>query len=122
MRKTREVARLKASGLSIRQIARSCQIARSTVSDYLGRLKAVGLAWPFPPDLSEEELDGRLFANREGRGPDASRPVPEWSYIHKELRRKGVTVTAAVKIPLSADLQLPRFTTCPSCGSSCPGF
>jgi len=39
MRKVSEVARLNASGLSNRKIASSCQIARSTVADYLERLK-----------------------------------------------------------------------------------
>jgi len=91
MRKTSEVARLRASGLSIRQIARSCRIARSTVSDYLARLEAACLSWPFPPDLTEEDLEARLFTGPEFRGPDRNRPVPDWPYIHKELRRKGVT-------------------------------
>ena len=91
MRKTSEVARLRASGLSIRQIARSCRIARSTVSDYLVRLDAACLSWPFPPDLTEDDLDARLFTGPEFRGPDRTRPVPDWPTIHKELRRKGVT-------------------------------
>lgn len=91
MRKVEEVARLKASGLSNRQIARSCRIARSTVADYLDRLDGAGLSWPLPPEMSEEELDVRLFHRPEGRGPDPTRPVPEWPTIHKELRRKGVT-------------------------------
>ena len=51
MRKIREVARLRASGLSIRQIARSCNIARSTTSDYLDRLEKAGLGWPLPAEL-----------------------------------------------------------------------
>lgn len=91
MRKTSEVARLRALGLSVRQIACSCKLARSTVSDYLSRLDAAGLHWPFPPDLSEEALDARLFSGSEFRGRDRSRPVPDWAAIHKELRRKGVT-------------------------------
>jgi transposase len=91
MRKVSEVARLKSCGLSNRRIARSCGIARSTVADYLGRLDAACLSWPFPPDLTEEELDARLFTGPEFRGPDPGRPFPEWAYIHKELRRKGVT-------------------------------
>ena len=92
MRKVDEVARLKASGLSNRQIAGSCRIARSTVADYLGRLDAAGLSWPLPPGMSEEELDVRLFRRPEGRGPDPTRPVPEWQEIHRELRRKAVTL------------------------------
>ena len=91
MRKTSEVARLRATGLSIRQIARSCRIARSTVSDYLARLDAACLSWPFPPELTEEALDARLFSGPDCRGPDLGRPVPEWAYIHKELHRRGVT-------------------------------
>jgi DNA-binding CsgD family transcriptional regulator len=51
MRQIREVARLKASKLSVRQIARSCKIARSTVSDYLARLNVAGLSWPLPPEM-----------------------------------------------------------------------
>ena len=68
MRKVGEVARLKASGLSSRQIARSCRIARSTVADYLERLAGAGLGWPLPPEMNEAELDVRLFRRPEGRG------------------------------------------------------
>ena len=35
MRKLKEVLRLKHAGLSEREIARSCRVARSTVADYL---------------------------------------------------------------------------------------
>jgi transposase len=61
------------------------------VSDYLGRLNAAGLSWPFPPELTEEALDARLFTGIEQRGRDVERPLPAWADIHKELRRKGVT-------------------------------
>ena len=61
MRKVNEVARLKASKLSNRQRARRCQIARSTVADYLERLDAAGLSWPLPADMDEEQLHIRLF-------------------------------------------------------------
>jgi ATP/maltotriose-dependent transcriptional regulator MalT len=44
MRKVNEVVRLKASGLSNRQIAGSCKIALSTVADYLERLDAADQA------------------------------------------------------------------------------
>ncbi|MDI6809839.1 MAG: helix-turn-helix domain-containing protein, partial [Candidatus Eisenbacteria bacterium] len=67
MRKISEVARLNASGLSIRQIARSCNVARSTVAEYLERLEASGLGWPLPPELTEEELEVRLFRQAQTR-------------------------------------------------------
>jgi len=92
MRKIREVARLNALGLSVRKIACSCNIARSTVNDYLGRLSKAGLDWPLPPEMSEEDLDVRLFRHPEIRGRDLTRPMPNWALIHKELRRKAVTL------------------------------
>lgn len=92
MRKITEVARLKASGLSIRKIARSCNVARSTVSDYLERLEAHGLGWPLPPELTESDLNNRLFGKPQMRGSAMDRPVAEWSTVHKELRRRAVTL------------------------------
>jgi transposase len=92
MRKIGEVARLNASGLSIRQIARSCNVARSTVAEYLERLAAGGLNWPLPPELTEADLEVRLFRHAQTRGRDLDRPVPEWPTIHKELQRRAVTL------------------------------
>lgn len=92
MRKVNEVARLKGCGLSNRQIARSCNVARSTVADYLSRLAAAGLSWPLAPDLDDEHLDIRLFQRPETRGRDTDRPLPDWAVIHRELRRKAVTL------------------------------
>ena len=92
MRKIGEVARLKAAGLSVRQIARSCNVARSTVAEYLERLADCGLTWPLPPELTEEELEVRLFRQAQTRGRDLDRPIPEWPQTHKELRRRAVTL------------------------------
>ena len=92
MRKVSEVVRLRASGLSNRQIARSCNLARSTVAEYLERFECAGLIWPLPPEMSEEELDVRLFQRPETRGRDSARPLPEWQAIHKELQRRAVTL------------------------------
>jgi len=92
MRKIGEMARLKASGLSIRQIARSCSVARSTVADYLERLEEAGLRWPLPPELTAEQLEVRLFGQAQTRGRELDRPQPEWPQMHKELRRRAVTL------------------------------
>lgn len=53
MRKTREILRLLASGLSARQIAPSVGVARSTVADCLRRATEAGLSWPLPPALDD---------------------------------------------------------------------
>ena len=92
MRKIGEVARLKATGLSVRQIARSCNVARSTVAEYLERLADSGLRWPLPPELTEEQLEVRLFRQTQTRGRDLGRPMPEWPQAHKELQRRAVTL------------------------------
>ena len=34
----------------------------------------------------------RLCCTRPSRRPRAARPVPDWAYVHKELRRKNVTL------------------------------
>jgi transposase len=91
MRTIKEVLRLRwEAGLSQREIAISCRIARSTVADYVLRAQAAGLSWPLPEDLDEEALEQLLFppAARPPRG----RPVPDWAELQAELRRKGVTL------------------------------
>ena len=91
MRKIREVLRLKyANQASERAIAKSCSVARSTVADYLRRVSAAGLSWPLPPDLDDESLEQLLFPCAPPV-PAGERPLPDWDYVHKELRRKGVT-------------------------------
>ena len=92
MRKIKEILRLKAAGLSQREIAASISTGRSTVRDYLRRAKKAGLSWPLPDQLDDVELERRLFASP-GRGrPKKERPQPDWAHIHRELRRKSVTL------------------------------
>lgn len=93
MRKVKEILRLYwECGLSKQKIAQSCGVARSTVGDYLMRAGAAGLSWPLPEGLSEIELERRLFPGHP-KSVDAQRPLPDWSKIHTEVRKKGVTLT-----------------------------
>lgn len=67
MRKIREVLRLRfAAGLSARRIARSIDVARSTVSEVLQRASDSGLGWPLPPDLDDAQLEARLYPSAGG--------------------------------------------------------
>lgn len=92
MKKIREVLRLKhGHGASTREIAGSCKLSVSTVSEYLYRSGAAGLAWPLPEDLSDEELEARLFPPRPKPG-EIPRPLPDWGQVRRELCRKGVTL------------------------------
>ena len=90
MRKIREVLRLKFDRrLSNREIALTCSIGRTTVSEYLQRAGRAGLEWPV--DIDDEKLERLLFV-RGDFGTITTRPVPDWAEVHKELKRKGVTL------------------------------
>lgn len=94
MRHFVEILRLKhQQQLSIREIARSCGLASSTVGDYLARAEAAQIGWPLPDGLTEAELQARLFAPvSTGTPPARSRSVPDWARIQSELRRPNVTL------------------------------
>jgi transposase len=92
MRKIREVLRLKwECGLSDRQIAQSCVLARSTVGEYLSRAKASGLSWPLPCEWDDTRLESVLFQKAASIKKDVYLK-PDWVYLHNELKRKGVTL------------------------------
>jgi transposase len=91
MRKIREALRLSFEGLSTREMALSLAFGRTTLREYLGRGRTAGLSWPLPDGLSDVDLEQMLFPRRSG---DSSQPIPlpDWTYVHTELRRKGVTL------------------------------
>lgn len=92
VRKIREVIRLHHEGqLSNRAIARVCKISNSTAGEYLKRAALANLGWPLPEGLSDEELYQRLFPEKQKtvRG----RPMPDWAEVHRELAKRGVTLT-----------------------------
>lgn len=94
MRKIREVLRLKFEhGLSNRKISKSCSIARSTVAEYLFRFHQADLSWPLPQAMDDTQLEQLLFPQILSVPPNIERPLPDFSYIYKELRRKGVTLS-----------------------------
>lgn len=91
MRKIREVLRLRfAAALSGRAIARSLRVSPSTVEDYVRRAEVAGLGWPVPESVDDAALERRLFPTPPPSG--TSRPLPAWSDVHRELRRKSVTL------------------------------
>lgn len=90
MRKVREVLRLKhACGASDRLIAQSLAIGRTTVGEYLRRAAVIGITWPV--ELDDGELERLLFTPA-GFYEEPTRPQPDWTRIHGELRRRGVTL------------------------------
>jgi transposase len=91
MRQIREALRLKAAGLTNRQIAVSLGVGRTTAGDYLERAERAGFSWPLSDDLDDAALEQRLFATAD-KGCGKARPQPDWAYIHRELRKRSVTL------------------------------
>ncbi len=101
MRKVREVLRLRyALGVSERQIAITTGLSRSTVGEYLRRAAVIGITWPTPDGLDDTELERRLFTLPTFDEKPA-RPLPDWSHVHKELKRRAVTLLFNVSIAFS---------------------
>ena len=89
MRKIKEIARLRLGmGRSIRETAESAGVAKTTVIDCLHRLERAGLGWPLPCKLDDSAIELALYPPKHD---SSSLAVPDWSYVHQELRRPGVT-------------------------------
>ena len=92
MRQIRDVLRLCfAAKLPQRAIARSLGLSQGAISRYLSRARAAGIAWPLPEDLDDERLEAVLFPPPSGTPAD-QRPMPDWAWVHRELRRPDVTL------------------------------
>ena len=92
MRKVREVLRLKyACGASVRTIARSVGVGRTTIAEYLRRTAVIGITWPVPVKIDDAALERRL-STPTGRCTAPTRAMPDWNHVHTELRRRGVTL------------------------------
>ena len=89
MRQIRELLRLKhACQMSDRQIGEALGMGRTTVGDYLRRLALAGIGWPVSDELDDAALEARLFVKSAGTRDCRE---PDWSVIHRELKRPGVT-------------------------------
>ena len=92
MRKIKEILRLCwEKGLSVRQAAQSCDVGRTTITEYLERAKKAGLSWPLPEGLDEASLENLLFPSSIPLDTER-RNMPPFDYMNKELKRKHVTL------------------------------
>ncbi len=88
MSKVREILRLKYDvGLSLRDIAASCNCGKSTVDDILKRAQHANINWPC--ELNDKELLSIIY-------PPIKRyskyTEPDLEYIFHEMKRKNVTL------------------------------
>src|SRR5437867_4452956 len=94
MRQVREVLRLKfVGGVPTREIARRIGVAASTVRATISRFQAAGLSWPLPEELTDAALEAALFAEAGTKQGHRRQVEPEWATIHRELKRKHVTLS-----------------------------
>lgn len=92
MRKIGEVLRLRAAGMSQREIAQSVGIGQTTVNEYLARAQAAGLSWPLPAGMEQAAVEQALFPVPSAATAE-SRPLPDWRRVNRELKKgHGVTL------------------------------
>lgn len=92
MRRIRDCLRFHfESGMNQCQISRTLKIGRGTVQSYLSHFNQSGLSWEVARDYSDEQLESCLFKKAQDH-TTTTRPLPDFNYIHKELKRPGVTL------------------------------
>lgn len=77
-------------GLSNRQIAVVVKVSKTTVADYLRRAQVAGIGYEQATQMDHNRLEAELFPEALSRS--TRRPQPDWSYVHRELKRKFVTL------------------------------
>ena len=90
MDKFREIIRLHELGRNQTEIARSCNIARSTGQDYLRRAAAKGLRYEQLQKLADSEAQTLLGKGK--RKPKTTEETIDFERVHRELSAKGVTL------------------------------
>ena len=93
MRNIKECLRLKfEAGLSHEKIARALQLSKGVVSKYITAAREAGLDWPALAALEDVELAAALLPPTTQCKLRGERVLPDLLAIHRELRRKGVTL------------------------------
>lgn len=90
MRRVKEVLRLAHElGYSLRQIAESVRLGRTSVRDYLARADVAGVRYEDVAGTSEAEIEALLFRRPE---PVETRPQPDWAEVAAEMSKPAVTL------------------------------
>ena len=87
----REILRLNSLGYSQRRIEASVHSSHQTVKNVLEKASAQGISWPLEDDITNAIL-GEMLSDRNTR-TNSPYAEPDFAYIHKELSKKGVTLT-----------------------------
>lgn len=90
MVKYREILRLHAMGVSIRNIAFSCRCSTATVRAVTGRAKAAGIEWPLPEEMGDRAIREVIYPPKSKADPDKA-PI-DHDHVDAEMSRPGVTM------------------------------
>lgn len=87
----RNVLRLRSMGCSQRQMERDKIVSREKCKQIYEAADQLNIHWPLAPDITNKDLELLLF-------PDKYKAVclyvePDYAYIHRELAKRGVTMT-----------------------------
>lgn len=92
MRKIREILRLShESRLTQRQITSSTGVSKGAVGEYLRRAREAGLTWEAARSMDDAAVEAKLF-KLIGRNEPPRRAPIDLAWVHRELRRTGVTL------------------------------
>ena len=86
----REILRLSKIGLNQTSIRTALGYSRNTIADVLRRAQTHGISYPVPPSMSDKELQNQLYPEK---AKTNLHKMPDYEKIHKELAKKGVTLT-----------------------------
>lgn len=93
MRRVREILRYRfGDGLGHKAISHRVGAAPSTVRETLRRVAAAELSWPLGEDVSDAVLEAALYRAAGIKTGHRRCPEPDWPGVHRELKRKHVTL------------------------------
>jgi len=86
----REILRLSKIGLNYTSIGEALGYSRNNVSEVLRRAQVKGIKYPLPNNMSDKELQNLLYPEKISA---KTYKMPDYEKIHKELAKKGITLT-----------------------------
>lgn len=87
----REIIRLYALNMTYMQICNSVRSSKSTVKEVVDLSEKMKISWPLEPEVTNDVLETLLYPNRTKE--DSNRMPIDFPRMHRELAKKGVTVT-----------------------------
>ena len=88
MTKYREILRLSALGLSLRNIEKSLHVSQHTIMKVQRRAKELSIVWPLEETFTDEVLEQQMFPK--STESKSTKRMPDYDYVRKELLRNGV--------------------------------